>query len=77
MDELMELTRAAMQRSGLTLYEIAKRAGLSYSRVHDVANETRPTGQAATLSRIIAACGFGVRLVRRPAAQAGAARPRS
>ena len=59
----MELGRIALQRCGVSLYEVAKRGNIAYSRVHDLANGKSVT--ATTLSRIIEACGFDVRLVQR------------
>ena len=37
MDKIGKTIRRAMKESDLSLYELARRAGLSYSRVHELA----------------------------------------
>ena len=61
----MQLTRQAIERSGLTLYAVAKRGGLVYSRVWEVVNRETSSARADTLNRILTACGYDVRLVWR------------
>ena len=61
--DLMALVRSAVEQSGLSMFEIARRAGLSYSRVHDLVNGRTTAARADTLSKIIAACGAELKLV--------------
>ncbi len=60
---LMELARSAIKQSGLSMFEVARRAKISYSRVHDLVNGRTAAANADTLGKIIAACGADLRLV--------------
>ena len=59
---LMNLAQTAVRRSDLSLYEIARRAGISYSRVHDLVNGRTTMARSDTVGKIIDACGAGVTL---------------
>ena len=61
--DLMDLARSAVKQSGLSMFEIAHRAGLSYSRVHDLVKGRTKAAKADTLNKIFAACGADVKLV--------------
>ena len=60
--DLMELTRSAVKQSGMSLFEIARRAGIAYSRIHDLMNGRTAAARAGTLDKIIAACGAELKL---------------
>ncbi len=62
--DLMELARTAVQRSNLSMYEVAKRARLSYSRIHDLMSGRTTKARGDVLGKIIEACGFGLELRR-------------
>ncbi len=62
---LMELARSAIKQSGLSMFEVARRAEISYSRVHDLVNGRTAAANADTLGKIIAACGADLQLVWR------------
>jgi predicted XRE-type DNA-binding protein len=61
--DLMELARAAVRQSNLSLYAVAKQANLSYSRIHDLMSGRTTKARADVLGKIIAACGADVKLI--------------
>ncbi len=62
--EIAERLRAEIKRSGRSLYDITKSAGLGYAAVHRIANGQQDGMTIATLVRLATALGLSIEFRR-------------